>query len=214
VNKKIIKKQLFLNSKIHIYSITQKLNEMVEAAKAKINMNEGIIEVEGSEDFIIKLLDKYGKKFVNESVTVKASKKKSLQKDSKNVRQETMMKKHVDQKPIPINLEGDEHSPSLSELYAKKSPQTHQEAVTFFLYYVTKYLGIQNVHMGHIVSCYDEVNAKKPLQIERLFQEIKIFTGWLESGDLPQTAKITISGENFVENDLPGHSKTKLNVIQ
>ena len=187
---------------------------MVEATKAKINMNEGIIEVEGSEDFIIKLLDKYGKNFVNESVTVKTSKKKSLQKDSKNVRQETMIKKHVDQKPIPINLEGDEHSPSLSELYAKKSPQTHQEAVTFFIHYVTKYLGIQNVHAGHVVSCYDEVNAKKPLQIERLFQEIKIFTGWLGSGSLPQTAKITVNGETFVENDLPSHTKTKLNVIQ
>jgi len=187
---------------------------MVEATKAKINMNEGIIEVEGSEDFIIKLLDKYGKNFVNESVTVKASKKKPLQEDPKNIRQKTIIKNRIDQEPISINLDGDENTPSLSELYTKKSPQTHQEAVTFFIHYVTKYLGIQNVHAGHVVSCYDEVNAKKPLQIERLFQEIKIFTGWLESGDLPQTAKITISGENFVENDLPDHSKTKLNVIQ
>ena len=75
-------------------------------------------------------------------------------------------------------------------------------------------MGIQNVHVGHIVSCYNEVNAKKPLQIERLFQEIKIFTGWLGSGSLPQTAKITVNGETFVENDLPSHTKTKLNVIQ
>jgi|TARA_B100000315_G_C14560057_1_gene580051 hypothetical protein len=203
---------------------------MVEDAKAKINMNEGIIEIEGSEDFIIKLLDKYGTNFVNESVTVnpnlkpvsidsdsvivKTSKKKSLQEDPKNIRQATIIKNHINQEPISINLEGDENSPSLSDLYAKKSPQTHQEAVTFFTYYVTKYLGIQNVHVGHIVSCYDKVNAKKPLHIERLFQEIKIFTGWLDSGDLSQTAKITISGENFVENDLPGHSKTKLNVVQ
>jgi hypothetical protein len=187
---------------------------MVEDAKAKINMNEGIIEVEGSEDFIIKLIDKYGKTFVNESVTTKSLKKNHQLKDSKNIRHATIIKKPIVQAPIPINLEGNENIPSLSDLYAEKSPQTHQEAVTFFTHYVTKYLGIQNVHAGHIVSCYNEVNAKKPLQIERLFQEIKIFTGWLDSGSLPQTAKITISGETFVENDLPSHTKTKLNVIQ
>ena len=187
---------------------------MIDDAKAKINMNEGIIEVEGSEDFIIKLIDKYGKNFVNESVTTKSSKKKHQLEDSKNIRHATIIKKPIDQKPISINLEGDENIPSLSGLYVEKSPRTHQEAVTFFVHYVTKYLGIQNVHVGHIVSCYNEVNAKKPLQIERLFQEIKIFTGWLDSGSLPQTAKITISGETFVEKDLPSHSKTKLNVIQ
>tara|TARA_B100001971_G_C18078780_1_gene477117 strand:+ start:356 stop:901 length:546 start_codon:yes stop_codon:yes gene_type:complete len=176
---------------------------MVDTTKAKINMNEGIIEVEGSEEFIIKLLDKYGKNFIKEPVIAKPSKKKHEPEPSKPIKKETVIKNQIDQKPIPINLKGDENIPSLTGLYAEKSPQTHQEAVTFFTYYVTKYLGIQNVQAGHIVSCYTEVNAKKPIRIDRLFQEIKIFTGWLEIGNLPQTAKITISGENFVENDLP-----------
>jgi len=187
---------------------------MVEEAKAKINMKNGIIEVEGSEDFIIKLLNKYGMDFKKEPVIGKPSMKKHQPEPSKSIKQEQIINTHINQEPIPLNLQGDNNIRSLSDIYAEKSPQTHQEAVTFFTYYVTKYLGIQNVRAGHIVACYNEVNAKKPLDIERLFQEIKIFTGWLDIGSLPKTTKMTISGENFVENDLPRHKETKLNVIQ
>lgn len=185
---------------------------MVEITKAKINLKEGIIELEGSEDFVMKILDRYEKNFISEPVKVIQPKKKHLAEEPQRIKREAVVKKPISMAPIPINLKGDENRPSLKELHKEKSPQTHQEAVTLFVYYISKYLDIPNVQVGQISSCYDEVGARKPKQIEKVFQEIQLFSGWLESGEEAHTIKITISGENMVEHFLPKPKKPQANI--
>ncbi len=185
---------------------------MVEITKAKINLKEGIIELEGSEDFVMKILDRYEKNFISEPVKVIQPKKRHLAEEPPRIKREAVVKKTSSMAPIPINLKGDENRPSLKELHKEKSPQTHQEAVTLFVYYISKYLDIPNFQVGQISSCYDEVGAKKPKQIEKIFQEIQLFSGWLESGEEAHTIKITISGENMVEHFLPKPKKPQVNI--
>ncbi len=175
---------------------------MVELTKARINLKEGIIELEGSEDFVMKMLDKYDKNL--NSSTVKVTPPiKNHQVKPVILNRETTRNTPNGNMPSLINLKGNSNKPSLLELYKKKSPQTYQEAVTLFVYYISKYLGIQDVQVGHIISCFDEVGAKKPKQIEPLFQEIKLFSGWLDLGKETHTTRITEDGVNFVEQFLP-----------
>lgn len=180
---------------------------MVEITKAKINLKEGIIVLEGSEDFVMKILDRYEKNFISASVNVIQPRKKHRDEEPKSIQREAIIKK-PSTAPIPINLKGDKNRPSLKELHKEKSPQTHQEAVTLFVYYISKYLDIPNVQAGHIISCYNELGAKKPKQVEQLFQEIKLFSGWLDSGEEPNTTKITTDGVNLVEHFLPSSKKS------
>jgi hypothetical protein len=105
--------------------------------------------------------------------------------------------------PIPLDLKGGNDVPSLRDFYNEKAPANNQEKVTVFAYYIKKYLKISDVLPGHVISCYNEVNEKKPLQIVQLFRDTKHSKGWLETGDTPNTAKISIAGENLVEHDLP-----------
>lgn len=109
--------------------------------------------------------------------------------------------------PIALDLKGGKNSPSLRDFYTKKSPKTNQEKVTVFVYYINKHLEITDVLAGHIVSCYNEVNEKKPLKIDQLFRDIKHLKGWLETGEASHSAKISIAGENLVEHDLPRSNK-------
>jgi hypothetical protein len=198
---------------------------MGEITKAKINLKDGLIELEGSEDFVLRILDRYEKRLLNEPITITQPNKKIRPKEPANITRTAVMKKpnnlnspskipskNIAIKPteipsIPINLKGDKNMPSLVDLYREKLPQTHQELITLFVYYISRYLDIPNVKLGHIVSCYNEIGAKKPKRIEQIFEEIRLFSGWLESGEGATTTKITIDGVNLVEHFLPYKSK-------
>lgn len=109
----------------------------------------------------------------------------------------------VSMSPIALDLKGGKSGPSLRDFYRKKAPKSNQEKVTTFVYYIGKHLGIPDVLPGHIVSCYNEVNEKKPLNIVQLFKDIKHHKGWIETGTSAHSVKISIAGENLVEHDLP-----------
>jgi hypothetical protein len=177
--------------------------ELGDNTKAKINLKEGIIELEGSEEFVLRILDRYDKSFNSTSISVTKQKKEYPAVKSKAVDRGEVVKEQVRSIPSSLNLKGDQNGPSLKDFFKEKSPKTHQEVVTLFTYYLTKYAGIYNIEANHIISCYDEIGLKHPKDVDNLFKEIRLFSGWLDTGDKPNTTRITINGENLVENFLP-----------
>jgi hypothetical protein len=131
-----------------------------------------------------------------------AGESKKPEKSSESKRKQRMASP-ISVAPIPLDLKGGKNGPSLKDFYQKKVPTSNQEKITVFCYYITKYLAISEVLPGHIVSCYNEVSEKKPLNIIQLFRDIKHRKGWLDTGEGSGSATISIAGENLVEHDLP-----------
>jgi hypothetical protein len=104
--------------------------------------------------------------------------------------------------PIPVDLKSNESKIGLREFYAEKKPANHYEKTAVFVYYLTKFNNQQEVRFGEILSCYDEVNEKKPSIADIVKNSIR-YKGWLDQGSEKYTALLTISGENFVKFDLP-----------
>lgn len=104
--------------------------------------------------------------------------------------------------PIPVDLKATEGKLGLREFYAEKKPANHYEKTTVFVYYLTKFNNQQEVKFGEILSCYEEVNEKKPSIADIVKNSIR-YKGWLEQGSEKYAARLTISGENFVKFDLP-----------
>lgn len=104
--------------------------------------------------------------------------------------------------PIPVDLKANESKIGLREFYAEKKPANHYEKTAAFVYYLTKFNNQQEVRFGEILSCYDEVNEKKPSIADIVKNSIR-YKGWLDQGSEKYTALLTISGENFVKFDLP-----------
>jgi hypothetical protein len=104
--------------------------------------------------------------------------------------------------PIPVDLKANESKIGLREFYAEKKPANHYEKTAVFVYYLTKFNNHQEVRFGEILSCYDEVNEKKPSIADIVKNSIR-YKGWLDQGSQKYTALLTISGENFVKFDLP-----------
>jgi hypothetical protein len=104
--------------------------------------------------------------------------------------------------PIPVDLKATERKIGLRQFYADKSPANHYEKTAVFVYYLTKFNNQQEVKFGEILSCYEEVNEKKPSIADIVKNSIR-YKGWLEQGSEKYATRLTISGENFVKFDLP-----------
>ena len=126
---------------------------------------------------------------------------KPVQKPQVNKRQRTAGP--VSLSPIPLDLKGGKNIPSLSDFYKEKSPSSNQEKITVFAFYLNKKLNVPDVLPGHAISCYNEVHEKKPLNILALFKDTRRLKGWLETGEAPNSVRVSIAGENLVEHDLP-----------
>jgi hypothetical protein len=107
--------------------------------------------------------------------------------------------------PMPVDLKANENKIGLRDFYAEKKPANHYEKTAVFVYYLTKFNNQQEVRFGEILSCYDEVNEKKPSIADIVKNSIR-YKGWLDQGSEKYSALLTISGENFVKFDLPAQN--------
>ena len=91
----------------------------------------------------------------------------------------------------------------------RQKPKGNQEIITVFAYYLNKHCQIPNMGMGHAVSCYNEVGERKPKNIYSICLNARSRKAFLDTGDENYTFKITIQGENLIEQDLPSKTKPK-----
>jgi hypothetical protein len=205
-------------------------------ARFTINVREGIVELEGKESFVDKHLDKFEEIF---KTAVKEAITKGIQQQSLTYRERPTngrpndigqgiqaaseasklkvvnnIAKHTPRAaptipPIPVDLKVGDGKVGLREFYAEKKPANHYEKATAFVYYLTKLNKQQEVKFGEILSCYEEVNEKKPSITDIIKNSIR-YKGWLEQGSERLSARLTISGENFVKFDLPARSEKVL----
>jgi hypothetical protein len=205
---------------------------VIPEAKFKIDVKEGIVELEGKENFVDKHLDKFEEIFksaIKETMAqgfeynttdVSALPQQDIEK-SFNMSRSELTKIHNNTKHttkqsislIPVDLKANEKKIALREFYSDKRPVNHYEKTAVFVYYITKLNKQIEVKYGEILSCYEEVDEKKPSITDIIKNSIR-YKGWLEWGSDKFTTRLTISGENFVKFDLPKQNRSQLNEQQ
>lgn len=203
-------------------------------AKFKIDVKQGVVELEGTENFVDKHLDKFEEIFksaikqtmaqgIIHSITddnVPALQQQNSEKKlgisklelvKANTNNTNNNNKHATKQspslpPIPVDLKANVNKVGLREFYAEKKPANHYEKTVVFVYYLTKINKETEVKYGEILSCYEEVDEKKPSIIDIIKNSVR-YKGWLEQGSGKFITRLTISGENFVKFDLPQQKK-------
>ena len=193
----------------------------VPEAKFKINAKEGIVELEGTVEFVDKHLEKFELfnsairdamcRGIEEGLSKEAesyTKSLPLHTHTKLSGLQTNNTRHSASKqsltlpPIPVDLKANENKIGLREFYAQKKPSNHYEKTAVFAYYLSKFNKKIEIMYGEILSCYEEVVEKKPSIIDIVKNSIR-YKGWLEPGREKFATRLTISGENYVKFDLP-----------
>jgi len=201
-------------------------------ARFTINVKEGLVELEGKESFVDRHLEKFEEIFkmaVKEAISrglehniaiktqpAQAALPQELEQEALAPAEQVPQQKPgngnhgprpaVMIHPIPVDLKANESKVGLREFYADKKPANHYEKAAIFVYYLTKFNKQQEVKFGEILSCYEEVNEKKPSIVDTIKNSVR-YKGWLEHGSEKYATRLTISGENFVKFDLPAHGE-------
>jgi hypothetical protein len=201
----------------------------VPEAKFRINAKEGIVELEGTVTFVDKHLEKFEELFnsaIREAIgrgfeqglsnqEEGNTKSLPLHSETKLSANQTSNTRHSSPKqsltlpPIPVDLKVNEKKIGLREFYAQKKPSNHYERTAVFAYYLSHFNKKTEIKYGELLSCYEEVDEKKPSIIDIVKNSIR-YKGWLELGYDKFATRLTISGENFVKFDLPQQKASRL----
>lgn len=101
-----------------------------------------------------------------------------------------------------LNLRGDGSIPSFKEFFDEKKPSSAKQINAVSVYYLRKLLGIQEVTLDHVYTCYSEVKKKPPTAFRQSFIDTKNKEGWIEFDD-KGNLDIPHRGSVYVEHDLP-----------
>lgn len=107
-------------------------------------------------------------------------------------------------KDLNLNPDGKK---SFKDFALEKLPSTNEKKCTVALYYLSHELGIENITINHIFTCYKNVNWR----VADLYNVLTLIAsrkGWADTKSM-ENIVITTHGENLVEHDLPRKEKGK-----
>jgi hypothetical protein len=187
---------------------------MSSITKAKVNLKERTIELEGSEPFVSKYLEIFQQQLMTNAPapdndpTINQIDTLSQEKNGSSTSEKAPTKKRVIKipqsvAPTPIDLTAKDGNPSLKDFIKEKNPRNDMERIAVFAYFLKYYGKISDMKVGHVVSCFQEINQPVPTNIPQAFKNNQHRKGWLDTGVGAESAQITIKGENFVKFELP-----------
>lgn len=193
-------------------------------AKLHINLNQGLVEAEGSEEFVLKVYNDFKDKlsetsFSNsfnpantEGVTASPSGAKSAnvsqstKKAKPKAKQSTNNSSKESLEVVPEFFNGTESKSFLSEIKKYSLPASHQKKATLFIY-VMQNIGMQNITINHVFTCYRLLTEKTPGNLRQTITDAKNKNVWIVNEDWGDL-KTHYKGDEMVEHSLIASEST------
>lgn len=91
---------------------------------------------------------------------------------------------------------------SFQDFVEEKQPSSNSEKCTVAVYYLHHELGIENITINQVFTCYRDVKKWKPGDVYDYLAKTASNKGWLDTSNM-EDISITPQGEHFVETQLP-----------
>lgn len=95
---------------------------------------------------------------------------------------------------------------SLKEFYGEKDPQSQNEKLAVFVYYLRLELELEGVTPNHIYTCYDEVGVRSPVDLPAAIRNTAHKKGWIDSSK-SEAIDIAERGKDVVKHGFPRNAK-------
>ncbi len=183
-------------------------------AKVKINVKEGVIELEGSEGFVKEYLNEFKVLLTQSRAELPAIQSQSDTAQIKNteVSKPKLSKKTAAKKksaPTVVSerfeIHGDGQKQSLEAFLNEKNPgKANGEKIVCIGFYITEILKIPVFTEGNIEYAYKMLKYSRPNHLHQIMLNTKSENDWFEQdSEISTSWKLTRSGEIFVSESLP-----------
>lgn len=181
--------------------------------KLKIDLKEGLIEVDGDEKFVRDVYEDFKNivtaelKTGEETPKKPAAKKRLERKPAKTTekpkpRKPRRKKKETFSIAKDLDLSSKTGKKSLRDFYSEKGPANNMENNTVFIYYLEKTAKVEAINIDHVYTCYKNVKVVVPTALKQSLVDTSRRKGWIDTSST-EDMKITTPGENFIEFELP-----------
>jgi hypothetical protein len=174
-------------------------------ARLNINLQTGIIEVDGDDQLVREVYADYKAGLFANSKVQPAAQKIDSKVSSKNPAEtgNDRSQKKGPRRSSGFTLVNDLDLKTLREFFQAKKPTNGFEKNVIFVYYLQQTLGMKNgITADHVYTCYKSVGEKFPAALRQNLIDTARRKGWIDTRDTNNIRLSTI-GENLVEHDLP-----------
>lgn len=174
----------------------------------KINLNDGLLEVDGEEDFVRSIYSDFKTELIasrnaNPAPVAKKPDQDSTVKKSSSTKKSSNGKKRESFTILKdLDLSSKTNSLDLKNFLSDKAPITAMERNTVFVYYLKNHANASVITLDHIYSCYKYTSTPVPAALRQSIADTSSRRGWLDTSSFDDI-KLSIPGENYVEHDLP-----------
>ena len=182
-------------------------------SRIKIDLEAGILEVEGTEAFVREIYSDFSAK---RSESKGPEESRSGNQRSATTRREQPSKKKVSTTRSPsrrmeviknLDLVGGGKKESLSGMLERLKPTSNFERNLIFVHYLGEVCGIESVTYDHVYTCYHmTADTKIPAHLRQSLWDTSRRRGWLDTVSL-EDISITTHGINYLEHDMSAGSE-------
>lgn len=176
--------------------------------KLKINLSEGLLEVEGSETFVNTIYEDFKGNLLqnkpSKAIERPSSEKPNTPKAVKGKPSVSTAKRRKTKSKSSSIVSGLDLRPkgqtSLDDFIAGLKVKSNLERNAAFLYYLIHEIKASDIGLDHIYTCYRYLKAKVPAAFYQSIVDTGL-KGWI---DTTKTEDLTLTGVglNFVEHDM------------
>jgi hypothetical protein len=183
-------------------------SEAQMTVKLKIDLSQGQLELEGSDDAVLKIYEDFMSKVdglvqsrlpvaqnvepPSRSVLIEAPLEAEVEVNASKKKKSSSTKKTSYSKVDEI-YKG-QHAVKIKEFYEKFDVKSHSQKVVIFIYCMQNEINITGIGINHIYTCYLIANTPTPNVLPQAIRDAKTALDYDDWSDL----KVTSIGENAV----------------
>jgi len=173
--------------------------------RIRIDLVQGIIEAEGSEEFVRLIYSEFKARLNAMPAAPPPVARGAKGGDTSSVRsarEKTRRTNYVPKIVKDLDLSGKNGKESLKTFFGKFEAATNYERNLIFVYYLRQICERSPVGMDDVFTCYRTVGIKAPEDLYSSLFDTARHKGWVEVKSV-EDVDITVPGINQLEHDLP-----------
>lgn len=184
--------------------------------KIHIDLHHGLLEVEGTEEFVRGIYDEFKTelpnltnlfnqsvgKISNENAT-SATGHKTLKRSKKRVTEKKEKRSVAGQPKVDrsLDLSGNETVPSLKNYLERYQPKTNVERNLVFVSYLEEQIELDSITIDHVWTCYYYSDLKFPGNLKQSLYDTSFVKSWINTISLDDLS-LSVHGRNWLRDRL------------